>query len=40
MINKKSKITIINSDIIKNFIIKKYAENKKYLIRNKKFYIN
>ena len=31
-INKKRENTIINSNVTENFIIRKYIENKKYLI--------
>ena len=35
-INKKKKSTMIDSDIIENFMTQKYTESKKYLIQNKK----
>ena len=35
IINRKIGNTMINLDITENFIIRKYIEDKKYLIRNK-----
>ena len=34
-INRKTKITVIDSDTTENFITKKYTRNKKHLIKDK-----
>ena len=40
IINRKIETVIINLDVIRNFIIKKYVKIKKYLIKIKQNYIN